>query len=98
MNCENFDFTIWLSSFNWVAGSNEEPLLKLLLLKVSQKSDVLFADSAIGGKGQKFLNNIGIKTNADFVHYVIENSEYSNASLIHTYETWYGRSVYRFEK
>ena len=98
MNCESFDFTIWLSSFNWVAGANSDETLKELLFKLSLSSEVLIADSAIGGKGQQFLDEIGIKTNENFVDYVLLNSDYSNVTLLHTYTKWYGRSLYMFTK
>lgn len=98
MNCKSFDFTIWLSSFNWVAGANSEETLKQLLFELSLKSEVLIADSAIGGKGQKFLDEIGIKTNQNFVDYVLLNSDYSNVTKLHTYTEWYGRSLYMFKK
>lgn len=98
VGCKKFDFSIWLSSFNWVAGANNEKNLKEIISYLSHISDTLIADSAIGGKGQKFLDKIGIKSNKDFSKYILENSEYTSAHLIHTYENWYSRGLFRFDK
>jgi len=93
-----FDFAIWMSSFNWVANDLEPEEMAELVSKLSSSVDVLFADSAIGGKGSLAMQKIGIGSNDDFCKYVMNNSEYTKVVALGTDTGWYQRQVFRFEK
>jgi SAM-dependent methyltransferase len=95
---ERFDFAIWFSSFNWVAEALGTDGMRSLLHSVSRRIDILFADSAIGGKGASALQDIGVVSNETFVSFVLDNSMYSKFELIGQDSDWYGRAVYRFSR
>jgi SAM-dependent methyltransferase len=95
---ERFDFAIWFSSFNWVAEALGTEATRSLLHNVSQRIDILIADSAIGGKGANALQNIGVVSNETFVSFVLDNSMYTKFELVGQDADWYGRDVYRFSR
>ena len=92
----NLDFTIWLGSFNWVAKSLGDKRLKELLKTISEKSTLLVADSAIGGKGDNALKAIGINSNKSFADYILKNTTYTQAMSLGRYDDWYDRELYYF--
>ena len=70
--------------------------MKGLLKVLSSKSSILVADSAIGGKGASALKEIGIETNEDFKNYIIDNTTYTKAFSMGTYDDWYDRELFYF--
>lgn len=92
------DFTVWLSSFNWVAKELGISQTKEILLKLSRASKVLIADSAIGGKGQGAMDVLGIRSNHEFSSFVLAQSEYSRVRSIGVDGDWYDREVFLFER
>jgi len=97
-NHKEFDFTIWLSSFNWVLGDLGEESTKDLINSLSQKSTYLICDSAIGGKGQKFLTQSKIESNEDFVNFIEDNSQYKLEKVLGKYDSWYNRDLFLFKR
>lgn len=93
-----FDFAIWFSSFNWVAGALGDAGTKSLLRAFSEGVDELIADSAIGGKGSNALAALGIDSNDTFQQYILSNSSYTHAKEVGSDTDWYGRNVYLFSK
>lgn len=95
---KRFDFVVWLSSMNWVAEALGVKEFKELLDKVSKRSDVLIADSALGGKASAAMAAMGIQTNQDFSTFVLAHSHFESATVLGVDETWYGRELFLFRK
>jgi hypothetical protein len=93
-----FDFVVWLSSMNWVASSLGPKEFEKLLDKVSKRSDVLIADSALGGKASASMEAMGIRTNQDFSTFVLAHSHFVSATVLGVDDTWYGRELFLFRK
>ena len=91
-----FDFVVWFSSFNWIAEAIGEKEIISLIKVISENSDTLIADSAIGGKGQLFLSQIGIIDNKSFGEFIIKNSSYKSFKIIGQDEKWYEREIFIF--
>ena len=70
--------------------------IKSLVYKISENSNTFIADSAIGGKGQSFLSQIGIVDNKTFGEFIIKNSLYKNFQVIGQDNKWYGREIFIF--
>lgn len=93
-----FDFIVWLSSMNWVAETLGSAQFGSLLSHVSERSNFLIADSAIGGKGNLSMEDLGIFTNQDFKDYIISQTSFESASSLGVDDNWYGRELFLFRK
>ena len=95
---QTFDFVVWLSSMNWVAEALGSAEFGRLLARVSERSNFLVADSAIGGKANSTMESLGIQTNQDFADFVRSESSFESANSLGIDNDWYGRELFLFGK
>lgn len=90
------DFVVWLSSFNWVAKALGLEQTITLIREISDTTDVLFIDSALGGKGQEHMTSMGIRTNAEFADFILRHSTFKRIISLGAYDSWYDRELFLF--